>query len=125
MVDTAYVPDAGHIIKVDLDPHAGHEQGGWRPALVLSPQLYNGKTGLAVVVPITSHAKGYPFEVQLSGQIKTAGVILADAIRSLDWRARHAKYVDTASSEVMKAVRERLMTLLGFSTPQMQNVNRI
>jgi len=117
MVDTPYVPDAGHIIKIDLDPHAGHEQGGWRPALVLSPKLYNGKTGLAVVVPITRQAKGYPFEVQLSVQIKTTGVVLADAVRNLDWRARHAKYADAVPSEVMKAVRERLMSLLGFSQP--------
>jgi mRNA interferase MazF len=117
MVDANYVPDAGHIIKVDLDPHAGHEQGGWRPALVLSPQPYNGKTGLAVVVPITNQAKGYPFEVQLPGQIKTTGVILADAVRSLDWRARRAKYADTVPSEVIKAVHGRLMPLLGLSKP--------
>ncbi|HXM21830.1 MAG TPA: endoribonuclease MazF [Terriglobales bacterium] len=117
MVDPAYVPDAGHIIKIDVDPRAGHEQGGWRPALVLSPKLYNGKTGLAVVVPITRLAKGYPFEVQLPGQIKTTGVVLADAIRSLDWRARHAKYADAVPPEVLKTVRGRLMALLGFSKP--------
>ena len=117
MVAAAYVPDAGHIVKIDLDPRKGHEQGGWRPALVLSPKIYNGKTGLAVVVPITNQAKGYPFEVQLPGEIKTTGVVLADAVKSVDWSARHAKYADTAPPEVMKAVRERLMALLGFPEP--------
>src|ERR1700674_3161426 len=106
MVDPAYVPDAGHIIKIDVDPRAGHEQGGWRPALVLSPKLYNGKTGLAVVVPITRLAKGYPFEVQLPGQIKTTGVVLP-----------HAKYPGAAPPGVLKPVRGRLMALLGFSKP--------
>jgi mRNA interferase MazF len=115
MVGRAYVPDSGHIIKIDLDPRKGHEQGGWRPALVLSPKIYNGKTGLAVVVPITNQVKGYPFEVQFPGKIKTTGVVLADAIKSVDWRARHAKYADTATAEVMKDVRERLMALLGFA----------
>ena len=117
MVAAAYVPDAGHIIKIDLDPRKGHEQGGWRPALVLSPKIYNGKTGLAVVVPITNQAKGYPFEVQLPGRIKTTGVALADAIKSADWRARHAKYADTAPPAVMRALREHLMALLGFAEP--------
>ena len=115
MVGTAYVPDAGHIIKIDLDPFVGHEQGGWRPALVLSPRTYNGKTGLAVMVPITNQAKGYTFEVLLPRQIKTTGVVLADAIKNVDWRARNAKYAETAPPEVVRAVRERLMVLLGFS----------
>ena len=110
-----YIPDAGHIVKVDLDPRLGHEQGGWRPALVLSPSSYNGKTGLAVLVPITNQVKGYPFEVPLSSQIKTTGVILADAIRSLDWRARHAKYMETVPLDVLRAVQLRLMELLGFA----------
>jgi mRNA interferase MazF len=112
----AYVPDGGDIIKIDLDPRMGHEQGGWRPALVLSPKIYNAKTGLAVVVPITDRAKGYPFEVQLPAQIKTTGVVLADAIKNVDWRARNAKY-ETARVEVMKAVQERLLALLGLAEP--------
>jgi mRNA interferase MazF len=110
-----YVPDAGHIVKVDLDPRLGHEQGGWRPALVLSPTSYNGKTGLAVVVPITNQVKGYPFEVPLPSRIKTTGVILADAIRNLDWRSRNARYAETVPLEVLRAVQIRLMELLGFS----------
>jgi mRNA interferase MazF len=113
----AYVPDAGDIIKIDLDRQTGHEQGGWHPALVLSPKIYNAKTGLAVVVPITNRAKGYPFEVQLPAKIKTTGVVLADAINNVDWRARNAKYTDSAPVEVMKAVQQRLLALLGLAEP--------
>ncbi len=111
----AYVPDAGDIIKIDLDPRTGHEQGGWRPALVLSPKSYNAKTGLAVVVPITNQAKGYPFEVQFPARMKTTGVVLADSIKNVDWRARNSKYTETAPAEIMKAVRERLVALLGLA----------
>ena len=113
----AYVPDAADIIRIDLDPRTGHEQGGWRPVLVLSPKIYNAKTGLAVVVPITNRAKGYPFEVQLPPQMKTTGVVLADAIKNVDWRARNAKYTDSESIEVMKAVQQRLVALLGLAEP--------
>ncbi len=109
----AYVPDAGDIVKIDLDPRT--EQGGWRPALVLSPRIYNAKTGLAVVVPITNREKGYPFEVPLPGQIKTTGVVLADAVKNVDWRARNAKYTDSAPAEVTEAVLQRLGALLGLA----------
>ena len=111
-----FVPNAGDIVKINLDPRTGHEQGGWRPALVLSPRLYNGKTGLAVVVPITNQVKGYSFEVQLPGQMKTTGVVLSDAIKNVDWRARKVKYIETALPAVMNAVRERVALLLGFPT---------
>lgn len=110
----AYVPDTGHVIKVDFDPIAGHEQGGWRPAIVLSPTAYNGKTGLLVAVPITNQIKGYPFEVRLPRQMKTTGVVLADQIKNLDWHARRAKYVETAPTEVVNAIHERLVLLLAL-----------
>lgn len=110
-----YVPDAGHVIKVDLNPSAGHEQGGWRPAIVLSSNLYNGKTSLAVVVPVTNQVKGYPFEVPLPHQMKTTGVVLADGIKNLDWRVRRARYVETAPAEVLQSIRERLIALLGLA----------
>ena len=113
----AYVPDAADIIRIDLDPRTGHEQGGWRPALVLSPKIYNAKTGLAVVVPIANRAKDYPFEVQLPPQMKTTGVVLADAIKNVDWRARNAKYSDSVPIGVMKAVQQRLVALLGLAGP--------
>jgi mRNA interferase MazF len=112
MVRSAYVPDAGHIIKVDFDPQTGHEQTGWRPAIVLSPASYNRPTGLAVVVPVTSHKKEYPFEVPLPSGLKTTGVVLADAIRSLDWRARNARYLETTPHMVLTEVRRRIALLL-------------
>jgi mRNA interferase MazF len=115
MVSVRYVPDTGHIIKVDLDPSAGHEQGGWRPAVVLSPISYNGKTNLAVVVPITNQVKGYPFEVRLPTGMRTTGVILTDQVRNLDWHARRAKYIEAAPAEVLTAIQERLGALFGIA----------
>ncbi|MGO9083980.1 MAG: endoribonuclease MazF [Candidatus Sulfotelmatobacter sp.] len=109
-----YLPDTGHVIKIDLDPVAGHEQGGWRPAIVLSPSPYNKKTGLVVAVPVTNQVKGYPFEVRLPSQMKTTGVVLADQIKNLDWHACRAKYVETAPADVLKAIHERVVLLLGI-----------
>jgi mRNA interferase MazF len=110
----AYVPDSGDLIKVDFDPQAGHEQAGWRRAWVLSPKAYNEKTSLAVVVPTTNQLKGYPFEVLLPSGIITTGAILSDQIKSLDWRARRAKFVEKAPSEITKAVHGHLIALLGL-----------
>lgn len=110
-----YIPDAGHVIKIDLDPVAGHEQGGWRPAIVLSPNAYSAKTSLVVAVPVTNQVKGYPFEVRLPVDMKTTGVVLADQIKNLDWRARRAKYIESAPVDVLKAIHERLILLLGIA----------
>jgi mRNA interferase MazF len=91
-----YVPDAGDLIKVDFRAgQIGHEQAGWCPALVLSPRGYNKKTGLAVVGPVTSAIKGYPFEVNLPAGLKTSGTILSDAARSIDWRERQVRYFES------------------------------
>src|ERR1700730_15126379 len=113
MVGPAYVPDKGHIIKVNFDPQAGHEQAGRRPALVLSPTAYN-KHGLAIVVPITNQVKGYPFEVPVPGGIATTGVILSDAIKSGDWRARRARFVEIMPAAPLKTVHGHLILLLSF-----------
>ena len=115
MVRTPYVPDVGHLINIDFDPHAGHEQAGWRPAIVLSPASYNRPTGLTVVAPITNQRKGYPFEVALPAGLKVTGVILSDAVKNLDWRARNARYLDSAPPHVLQAVQQRLGLLLGFN----------
>lgn len=88
---TRYVPDRGDVVWLNFTPQAGHEQAGHRPALVLSPAAYNGKTGLMLCCPITSREKGYPFEVKLDDRAGVEGVVLADQVRSLDWRARQAK----------------------------------
>lgn len=114
MVRTPYVPDAGDLIKIDFNPQMGHEQAGWRPAIVLSPASYNRPTGLAIIAPITNQKKEYPFEVALPTGLKVTGVVLADAIKNVDWRARNAHYVDTAPANVLHAVQQRLALLLGF-----------
>ncbi len=85
--------------------------------MVLSPKSYNGKTGLAVVVPITNQVKGYPFEVPLPEKMKVTGVVLSDAVKNIDWQVRKAKYADVAPREVMEAVQERLLALLGLLKP--------
>jgi len=114
VVTRAYVPDAGDLVWLTLDPQAGHEQRGRRPALVLSPRLYNAKTGLAVACPVTSHAKGYPFEVPLPASGKITGVVLADHVKNLDWQARRAVFGAKAPAEILTDVRERLRAVVGL-----------
>src|SRR5438552_15502873 len=86
----AYVPERGDAVWITLDPQAGHEQAGRRPALVLSPSAYNGRVGLALFCPITSQVKGYPFEVPIPAGSSVTGVVGADQVKSLDWRGRKA-----------------------------------
>jgi mRNA interferase MazF len=107
-----YVPDRGDVVWLDLEPHKGSEQGGHRTCLVLSPASYNGKTGLAVLCPITGQAKGYPFEVPLPQGMKTTGVVLSDHIKNLDWRERKAEYRETLPETVVREVLDTAMTLL-------------
>jgi mRNA interferase MazF len=105
-------PDRGHLVKINFDPHVGHEQAGWRPGLVLSPAAYNRATGLALVCPITSQVKGYPFEVRLPPGLPITGVVLADHVKSLDWRARRAEYSGEAPLAIVDEVLDKLQTLL-------------
>lgn len=114
MVVRAYVPDAGDVVWLTFDPQAGHEQRGRRPALVLSPRSYNVKARLALACPITSHVKGYPFEVALPQSGKISGVVLADHIKNLDWQARAIAFEAKAPADVVTEVRERLRVLLGL-----------
>lgn len=107
-----YVPERGDAVWITLDPQAGHEQGGRRPALVLSPAAYNGRVGLALLCPITGQAKGYPFEVAVPEGLGVAGVVLADHLKSLDWRARKASRICVVPQEVVAAVISRLNALL-------------
>jgi len=107
-----YVPDRGDVVWLNFTPQAGHEQAGHRPALVLSPSIYNGKTGLMLCCPVTSQVKGYPFEVALDKRSGTGGVVLADQVKSVDWRARHADKKGKASKPVVDQVLARIGALL-------------
>lgn len=108
-----YVPDRGDAVWLHFDPRSGHEQGGRRPALVLSPASYNGKVGLAILCPVTSRAKGYPFEVTLPDGAGVDGVVLADQVKSLDWRARQAELIGPMPEGVTAEVLGKLGALLG------------
>jgi mRNA interferase MazF len=108
----AYVPERGDAVWIALDPQAGHEQAGRRPALVLSPAAYNGRVGLALLCPITTRAKGYPFEVPLPAGLPVTGVVGADQVKSLDWRARKAAHIGAVPAEVVARVLQHLQALL-------------
>ena len=113
MVKQSYIPARGDIIWVTLDPHRGHEQAGRRPSLVLSPKSYNGRMKLALICPVTSHVKGYPFEVLLGAQgKKIGGVILVDQVRIADWQTRKAVFIEKVSHKILEEVIEQLISLL-------------
>jgi mRNA interferase MazF len=107
-----YVPERADIIWISLDPQAGHEQRGRRPALVLSPAAYNRRVGLALLCPITSQVKGYPFEVALPDGLPVTGVVLADQVKSLDWKARQCTRLCAIPEQLVVQVLRRLNTLL-------------
>ena len=106
-----YIPNAGDLVWASFDPQSGHEQSGRRPALVLSPEEYSEKAGLALACPITSKVKGYPFEVAVNAS-RVRGVVLADQVRSLDWQSRQFTLIERASAETLEAVLQSLGTLL-------------
>jgi mRNA interferase MazF len=108
----AYVPERGDVVWISFNPQAGHEQAGRRPAVVLSPQAYNRKVGLAIFCPITNQSKGYPFEVVLPQEADVTGVILSDQVKSLDWRVRKAEFKARLPEEVINEVLAKLGTLL-------------
>ena len=111
-MSAGYVPDAGDLIWLTFDPQAGREQAGRRPALVVSPMEYNAKVGLVILCPITNQSKKYPFEVALPDRKDITGVILADQIKSLDWKARNAARVCTLPDDVVAEVLEKIAPLL-------------
>ncbi|QNT79256.1 endoribonuclease MazF [Entomobacter blattae] len=104
----SYIPECGDIIWISFDPSKGHEQQKRRPALVLSPKRYNQKTNLLLCCPITSRIKGYPFEVLLDKQ----NAILADQVKSFDWKARNAEFKAKAPMNSIDETKEKLLTLL-------------
>lgn len=106
------IPDRGDVILLSFDPTLGHEQAGFRPAVVLSPEIYNKASGLCLVCPITTSIKGYPFEAALDGAKKTSGVALADPVRSIDWQARKIKIVDSISTMSLVTLLAKVKPLL-------------
>ena len=109
---TTYIPNRGDIVYLDFNPTKGHEQRGYRPALIISPAAYSEKSSLALFCPITSQQKGYPFEVLLPEDLQTHGVILVDQIRFLDLRVRQIKFVETVSLEVITEVQAKIAPLI-------------
>src|SRR2546426_1617399 len=103
-----YIPARGDVIWITLNPQAGHEPAGRRPALVLSPSSYDGKVGLAILCPVTSQIKGYPFEVAIPLGSKLEGVILADQVKSLDWRVRKVEFIFKLPPGTTNEVLDRL-----------------
>lgn len=112
MVGATNAPDRGDLVWLSFDPQAGHEQAGRRPALVVSPLEYNARVGLALVCPVTSRAKGYPFEVSLPAGGAITGVVLSDQIKILDWRAWRAEVVAKVPGAVTSEVLGKLGALL-------------
>jgi mRNA interferase MazF len=110
-----YVPQRGDVVWITLHHQADREQAGRRPVVVLSPHTFNAKVGLAILCPITSQIKDYPFEVRIPSELPIAGVILSDQIQSMDWRALKAEFVCSLPSEIVTEVLGKLQTLLTVS----------
>jgi len=106
-----YTPRRGDIVFINFNPQSGKEQSGKRPALIISPTTYNEKVGLAIMLPITNKAKGYPFEILLPKKLKTKGAILTDHVKNLDWKSRKAKFVEKLPTETYTEVISRLNLL--------------
>ena len=107
-----YFPRRGDLVWLDFNPQLGHEQRGRRPALVISHESYNKKTGLALLCPVTSKVKGYPFEVELDSP-KIQGALLSDQVKSMNWRMGRVEFIEKISNEKMDEVIQKLTLLLG------------
>ncbi|SFV62751.1 Programmed cell death toxin MazF [hydrothermal vent metagenome] len=112
MKSGSYIPNRGDVVWINFTPQAGHEQRGKRPALVISPKIYNEKTSLCICLPITSKIKGYPFEVALTKGLAIQGVILSDQIKSLDFLARDVSFICKIENEAMREVQKNILALI-------------
>jgi len=107
-----YIPRRGDIVWITLNPQTGHEQSGRRPAVVLSPEIYNAKVGLALFCPLTSQIKGYPWEVAVPEGLPVSGVVLSDQVRSMDWRVRHVEKIAALPPAAVAEILGKLGTLI-------------
>ena len=112
MVGDDYAPARGDVVWIDMNPQLGREQAGRRPAVILSPLSYNRKVGLALLCPITNHEKGYPFEVPIPEGLPVSGVVLADQVKSLDWRARRVEKAFSLSPDLFARILRKAQLLL-------------
>ena len=112
MVTSDYCPERGDIVWLDFDPQSGYEQKGRRSAIVISPKIYNSKSGLALFCPITNQIKGYPFEVMLPSNLPVTGVVISDQVKSLDWKVRNAEFIVTAPRNVLNEAINKFSTLV-------------
>jgi len=109
---SGYVPCRGDLVWITLNPQAGHEQAGRRPVVVLSPEDYNARVGLALFCPVTSRIKGYPWEVAIPEGLSVSGVILSDQVRSMDWRARDIEKIAALPAAAINEILGKLAALL-------------
>ena len=107
-----YIPDSGDIVWLNFNPQSGHEQSGRRPALVISPKIYNEKSNLAIFCPITNQEKGYPFEVKIPDRLHISGVILSDQVKNLDWEKRDVLFACKLPNNLLKETIYKLNILL-------------
>jgi mRNA interferase MazF len=107
-------PERGALVRVSFTPQSGHEQSGYRPALVISPKAYHERSKLAVVCPITSNVQPWPWKVILPDGLPVSGAILVDQVRAIDRNARNLRMVGAAPHEVVLEVQAKLSVLLGL-----------
>lgn len=117
MVNESYIPERGDVVRINFNPQKGREQAGHRRAVVLSPRNYNGKVGLAVICPITTKPKGYSYEVGIPYGLDTRGAILADHLKSQDWKKRGAQFIERLPEPIIEAVLSRIRGLIGTQNP--------
>ncbi len=114
MIDKNYIPDRGDLVWTNFNPQAGHEQAGRRPAVVISPLSYNKKVGLAILCPVTSKIKGYPFEVNIPIGFDITGVILSDQVKNMDWKVRQTSLINKLPQNTILEILKKLDTLIGI-----------
>ena len=112
MVKKSYIPARGDMVLLNFSPQKGREQAGYRPALIISPLAYNRMASLALMCPITNSVKGLSFEVALTREMQTTGVVLVDQVKSLDWRSRKIKFIEKAPQSFMEEVLAKLEPLV-------------